>query len=131
MSLASPLLGAEVARLVFARRPRGYPITVEGDDSFSQKWLQGDTGQGRVTVWQGDLIPSQSYAHFVREHLLQTPSIRPRIRAALQMEKPSAVFWSLLENDRLVLLNFSDRPANVRLSSSKQISMAPYAIVME
>ena len=117
--------------LVFAPSPRGNPATVEGDTSLAQKWLAGDTGKGRVVLWRGDLIPSQSYAEFVRDLLLKTPSIRPETRAALQMEKPLTVFWSVLDNGKTALLNFSSRPATVRLASGKPLTIAPYEMAME
>jgi hypothetical protein len=117
--------------LVFAPHPRGNPSTVEGDSSIAQKWLAGDTGQGRVVLWRGDLIPSQSYAEFVRELLLKTPSLRPQIRAALQMEKSTSVFWSVLENGKLALLNFSSRPATAHLVNGKTIKIAPYEMSMD
>jgi hypothetical protein len=117
--------------LVFAPSPRGNPTTVEGNTSIAQKWLAGDTGKGRVVLWRGDLIPSQSYAEFIRELLLKMPSIRPEIRAALQMDKPPTVYWSVLQNGRIALLNFSSRPATVRLVNGQNISIAPYEMAME
>lgn len=117
--------------LVFAPNPRGHPGTVEGDTSIAGKWLAGDTGLGRVVLWRGDLIPSRSYAEFVRDLLLKTPSLRPQTRSALQMEKPSTVFWSVLESGKLALLNFSNRPATVRLADGKTISIGPYEMAMD
>ena len=117
--------------LVFAPNPRGNPATVEGDTAISQKWLRGDTGKGRVVVWPGDLIPSQSYAEFVRDLLLKTPSIRPEVRSALRMEKPATVFWSVLENGKLALLNFGNHPAAVRVAGGKIVNIAPYEMTME
>jgi hypothetical protein len=117
--------------IVFATSPRGYPSTVEGDASLSQKWLAGDTGKGRAVVWRGDLIPSQSYYEFIRELLLRTPSIRPETSAALQMEKPNTTYWSILENGKTALLNFSGRPATVRLAHGKVVNIAPYEMAME
>ena len=117
--------------LVFAPHPRGNPTTVEGDTPLAEKWIGGDTGKGRVVLWRGDLIPSQSYAEFVRELLLKTPAIRPPIRAALQMEKPSTVFWNVLENGKLALLNFSSRPTRVTLASRKTVEIPSYDMVME
>ena len=117
--------------LVFAQRPRGLPETVEGDSSIAKKWLAGDTGKGRVIAWQGDLIPSQSYVEFVHDLLLRMPSLQPRIRDALRLEKPATVFWSVLENGKLALLNFSNHPASVRLVSGKIIKIAPHEMAME
>lgn len=117
--------------LVFAPSPRGNPSTVEGDSSIAQKWLIGDTGKGRVVLWRGDLIPSRSYAEFVRELLLKAPSLRPQTRAALQMEKPTSVFASVLENGKTALLNFGSRPATVRLANGRTIKIAPYEMAMD
>ena len=117
--------------VVFAPRPRGNPVTVEGDASISGRWLAGDTGKGRVILWRGDLIPSRDFAEFVRELLLKTPSIHPRIRAALQMEKPPTVYWSVLENGKLVLLNFSTRAATVRLSGGKTLTIPAFEPELE
>jgi hypothetical protein len=117
--------------LVFATRPRGLPETVEGDSSLAKKWLSGDTGKGRVIAWPGDLVPSQSYVEFVRDLLLPMPSLQSRIRDALRMEKPATVFWSVLENGKLALLNFSNHPATVRLVSGKRITIASYEMAME
>lgn len=117
--------------IVFATTPRRYPSTGEGDTGVAAQWLAGDTGKGRVIPWRGDLIPSQSYAHSVRDLLLKTLSLRPEIHRALQMEKPASAFWSVLENGKLALLNFDDRPAHVRLAGGKVIKIPPYELVME
>jgi hypothetical protein len=93
--------------------------------------MAGETGRGRVAVWPGDLIPSHDYARFVKDLLRQSPAIRPEIRSALQIEKPSTVFSSLLENRRLALLNFNDEPATVRLPGGRELTLSPYAIVLE
>jgi len=116
--------------IVFAISPRGLPATVEGDSSIAQRWLAGDTGKGRVVLWQGDLIPSQSYSEFVRDLVLDTPTIRASIHAALQMKKPATVFWSVLENGKVALLNFGNHPATVRLTSGKTIAIPPYEMAM-
>ena len=63
--------------------------------------------------------------------MMKTPTIHPALRAALEMEKPATVFWSVLENGRLALLNFSSRLATVRLAGGKAITIPPYEIVME
>jgi len=120
----------EGGTLVFAVRPRGLPQTVEGETAIAEKWLSGDTGKGRVIQWHGDLIPSRSYAEFIRNLLLPLPGIRPQIHDALLMEKPDTVFWSVLENGQLALLNFSDHPATVRLVDGRTIAIAPYEMAM-
>lgn len=117
--------------VVFAGRPRGMPATVEDDSSIATKWLAGDTGRGRAVLWRGDLIPSQSYAEFIRDLLLRTPSLRPEIKAALQMEKPAGVYWSFLTSGKLALLNFNNRSATVTLASGTKLLIPAYGIAME
>lgn len=117
--------------VVFAGRPRGMPATVEDDSSIATKWLAGDTGRGRAVLWRGDLIPSQSYAEFIRDLLLRTPSLRPEIKAALQMEKPAGVYWSFLTSGKLALLNFNNHSATVTLGSGTKLLIPAYGIAME
>ncbi len=117
--------------LVFAQSPRGLPMTVEGDSSIAQKWLAGNTGKGRVVLWRGELIPSRSYAEYVRDVILQTPGLRPELRAAMTMQKPSSVYWSVLENGKLALLNFSSRAATAKLANGKEVVIPPYEMALE
>jgi hypothetical protein len=112
--------------LVFCPRARGNPVTVEGDASISARWVAGDTGKGKVIVWGGEVIPARDFSEFVRDLLLETPSIHPRIRAALQMQKPSMVYWSVLDNGRLALLNFTSKAATVRLAGGRVVSIPAY-----
>lgn len=112
--------------LVFCPRARGNPVTVEGDSSITNRWLAGDTGKGKVIVYGGETIPARDYSEFVRDLLLRTPSIHPRIQAALKMQKPDTVYWSVLENGKLALLNFGSRPAAVRLASGKVVTVGAY-----
>jgi hypothetical protein len=79
-----------------------------------------------VVVWRGDSIPGRHFAGFLREMLRKTPSIDGRVRAALEMEKPGWVYWSVLENGKLALLNFDDRPAQVRLAGGRMVTLGPY-----
>ncbi|MBI4893881.1 MAG: beta-galactosidase [Acidobacteria bacterium] len=117
--------------LVYSPRPRGNPITVEGDQSIATKWLAGDTGKGKVVLWHGDLVPSEFYAEFLRDLALKLPAIRPETKAALRMEKPAGVYWSVLENGKLMLLNFSNHAATVKTPAGKPVTIAPYEIAME
>lgn len=117
--------------VVFAGRPRGMPATVEDDSSIATKWLAGDTGKGRAVLWRGDLIPSQSYAEFIRDLLLKTPSLRPEIKTALQMEQPAGVYWGFLTSGKLALLNFNNHSATVRLASGTKLLIPAYGIAME
>lgn len=112
--------------VVFAPRPRGNPVTVEGDATISNRWLAGDTGRGHLVVWRGDLIPSRDFAAFVRDLVRDMPNVNPRIREALRIRKPDTVYCSVLDNGRLAFLNFSGEPAVVQLASGKSIRIGPY-----
>lgn len=117
--------------VVFAPRPRGNPVTVEGDGSIAARWLQGDTGKGRVVVWRGDLVPTREYGEFVRELLLEMPAVDGRVKAALRMEKPETVYWSVLENGKTVLLNFAPREARVKLADGREVRLGDFAVGVE
>jgi hypothetical protein len=116
--------------LVYAPRPRGHLSTVDGGQSIAKRWLAGDTGSGRVVLWGGDLVPAHSYSNFVATLLLQTPAVSERTRSALLLQKPRQVYWSLLQNGKLALLNFSDDPAVVRFPGGETVTIPPYEISM-
>ena len=80
-------------------------------------------------LWEHNVL--LTYSIYLRGILLNTPSLQPQIRDALNMQKPATVFWSVLENGKLALLNFSNHPATVRLASGKQITLAAYEMAME
>ena len=112
--------------LVYCPRNRGNLLTVEGDATISNRWLSGDTGKGKVIAYGGEVIPGRAYSEFIRDLLLKTPNLNPRTLAALKMQKPDTVYWSLLDTGKLALLNFSARTAVVRLASGKTISIPPH-----
>ncbi len=115
--------------LVYPERPRGPLQTVEGDLSVWPAWRRGRTGKGRVIFFNGDPEPGDPYARFVRDELRGMEQLRPAVRAALSMDKPREVYWSVLENGELALLNFSDDPATVRVGR-RNVALEPYGIVM-
>ncbi len=104
--------------------------TVEGDSTIYERWQRGDTGKGRLLLynWHPD---RKYYMAYLRKVLRDLPAIRPEIRRALSMEKPDETYWSVLTNGKLVLLNYGDDPAAVRLSGGKTLRIEPYTIVME
>jgi hypothetical protein len=117
--------------VIFDVMPRGYPTSVEGDSSIARKWAAGHTGKGRAIVYTGDAVPAEFYAEFVRRQVGKMPQIHTSLRAAMRMEKPAGVYWSVLENRKLMLLNFSDHPAAVRLDGGRTLRIEPYEIAVE
>ena len=109
--------------VIYSDRPRGLPATVEGDGSMAQRWQAGDTGRGRAICFAGDPVPGEHYARFVREEVARLGGLRPEYRRALRMRKPASVYWSVLENGFVALLNFSDEEAEV-----EGVVLKPYAI---
>jgi hypothetical protein len=116
--------------LIYPTQPRGLLETVEGDQSISRKWRQGETGKGRVIFYPGDPVPGEYYARFIRSELRRLGSLRPPIRRALEIEKPEFVYWSVLENGRLALLNFEDDEAHIRLAGGRSLRLPPYRIAL-
>lgn len=116
--------------VICAVRPRGLPQTVENDASIALAWQRGETGKGRAIFYQGDAEPPYEYVEFIRRQLLSLKELRPEIHRALEIEKPREVYWSVLDGGKLVLLNFTDREATVRLDTGKSLVVKPYGIVM-
>lgn len=112
--------------LIYPERPRGLLETVEGDNSIARRWREGHTRKGQVIFYRGDPEPGEPYARFVRDQLRALDVLRSPVRRALAMEKPHCVYWSLLENGALALLNFGDDPAAVRLAGGRTVELAPY-----
>jgi len=117
--------------IIYCYMPRGWVSTVEGGESIMQRWASGDTGKGKFINYSGESVPAEFYSKFVREKVRQLPQVRASIRSALGMRKPVEVFWSVLENGKLALLNFSDNAATVRLESGKAVRIDPYEMVLE
>ncbi len=117
--------------LIYPERPRGLLETVEGDNSVARRWREGQTGRGRVIFFRGDPEPGEPYARFVREQLRALDVLRPPVRRALAIEKPAWVYWSVLENGLLALLNFGDDPAIVRLADGRTLRLEPYTFRFE
>lgn len=116
--------------VIYPERPRGLLETVEGDLSVSRRWREGRTGKGRVIFFAGDPEPGEPYARFVRDRLRGLGQLRPEVRRALAIEKPHWVYWSVLENGLLALLNFGDDPATLRIGA-RTLVLAPYTFRLE
>jgi len=116
--------------LIYPERPRGPLETVEGDRELWRRWKRRETGTGHVIFFPGDPEPGQPYARFVRDELRRLRNLRPEIAAALRLEKPAEVYWSVLETGELWLMNFSDDVAEVRAPGGGSWRVAPYTIVV-
>jgi hypothetical protein len=121
----------EGGTVIYPLMPRGAMQTVEGDTSIMQRWLAGDTGKGQAVFWRGDSIPAGFYVAFLRKQLLGMSQLHPRLQAALRMNHPAGVYWSVLESGKLALLNFSGDAATVRLADGKVVRIDPYEIALE
>jgi hypothetical protein len=105
--------------------------TVEGDLSVWNRWRQGQTGRGRLILFEGHPEPVHYYVSFLRSQLRNLSVLSTDVRTALGIEKPEEVYWSVLNNQKLALLNYDDDEATVRLAGGKTIKIPPYAIHME
>jgi Glycosyl hydrolase family 14 len=104
--------------------------TVEGDTSVVRRWAQGETGKGRVILYRGDDLPIDSYMRFLRSELQGLNNLHPAVKQALQMEKPDTLYWSILENGQLAILNYGDAPATVSFAG-RTLHIEPYGILLE
>jgi hypothetical protein len=116
--------------VIYPMMPRGLMQTVEGDTSVMQRWLAGDTGKGKAVFWRGDSIPPEFYTSFLRKQLLGMNQLHPWVQAALRMERPAGVYWSVLESGKVALLNFSDEAATVRMADGRSLKIKPYEIAL-
>jgi hypothetical protein len=105
--------------------------SVEGDAPLGQAWREGRTGKGRVIFFEGYAEPSRHYISFVRATLRGLPQLRREVHDALQIETPYEVYWSVLENGKLALLNYDDHEAAVRLAGGRTITLKPYTLAIE
>jgi len=105
--------------------------TVEGDLSVWNRWRRGETGRGRVVLFEGHPEPVHYYMSFLRDQMRNLDVLSPAVRAAIGMEKPEEVYWSVLRNGKLALLNYDDSEAVVRLADGTRIKIAPYTIAMK
>lgn len=102
--------------------------SIEGDSSVFKRWQKGETGKGKALLFHGQTEPFTAYVEFARRELAKLPSLRAPIRAALAINKPSETFWTVMDDGRLLLMNYGDGPARVALSSGATLSLAPYSI---
>jgi hypothetical protein len=105
--------------------------TIENDLTVWNRWVQGETGEGRFVLYRGHPEPVHYYIDFLRAELPKIGRLSPRVRAALNMQKPQETYWSLLANGKLAIMNYDDAPAAVRLASGKRLVLEPYTIQLE
>jgi hypothetical protein len=117
--------------LIYPSFPRGPQKTTEGDTTVFQAWQRGDTGTGKFLRFPGDMEPPSLYGDFVRKALLEHPGLHPSTQAALRTEHPDQVFVSPQADGHLMILNYNDTPATVRLAEQFETVVAPYGIERE
>ena len=105
--------------------------TVEGDRAVWNRWQQGQTGKGRVIFYRGHPEPVHYYMSFLHDELPKLDNLSAATRGALRMEKPREVYWSILSNGKVALMNYDDNEATVRRAGGKVIKMSPYTIAIE
>jgi hypothetical protein len=104
--------------------------TVERDLTVWRRWEQGQTGKGSLVTFHSNSELPRAYMEFLRKELVNMPGIRPEVRRALRMEKPEETYWSVLSGGELLLMNYADEPATVRLDGGKTLRIDPYSLWM-
>ncbi|MEK7404118.1 MAG: beta-galactosidase [Acidobacteriota bacterium] len=105
--------------------------TPDGDSSVAQAWQEGKTGKGKAIFFQGYAEPFRHYIRFVRDTLREAPQLSPGVRRALRFQTDPEVYWSILGDGTVALLNYDDAPATVRFPDGKTVAVGPYSIVIE
>lgn len=114
--------------VVYPSYPRGPQETITGDTSVFARWSAGDTGRGRFHRFPGDLDPPRRYGEYVGAVLRSTPGLHPFVRQALAVAHPEDVFLTVQADGHLLMLNYGDRPARVRLAGTFAETVEPYGI---
>lgn len=104
--------------------------TVNDDFSVYRRWLRGDTGDGKVIIYHGDFEPPRRYAKFIKNQLLKLRSkLHPLTIEMLRLRRPAEVYVSVLQNGKMVILNFNDDPVEVEISDENYARIEPYSIL--
>jgi hypothetical protein len=114
--------------VIYPSFPRGNLETIEGDSAIFEKWTAGDTGKGQFHRWAGDMEPPSLYGDYVLKTLQGVESLHPWTLQALQVKHPDQVFWSIREDGRLLVINYSDNPAKIELDGVFSETLEPYSI---
>ncbi len=114
--------------VIYPSFPRSALETVEGETAVFDRWAAGDTGSGAFKRFTGDMEPPSLYGDFVAQSLRATPSLHPWTRAMVEAERPDGVFLSIQADGHLIMLNYGDREAAVRLSGVFEEKVLPWHI---
>lgn len=113
---------------IYPTYPRVPQETTDGDQSTFRAWEKGDTGQGRFHRFQGDMEPIALYGDYIESTLHGLDNLNPLTKQAMSVEHPDRVFVSALETGKLVILNYREDAAHVKLEGRLDEDMAPYSI---
>ncbi|MCG3199929.1 MAG: hypothetical protein GHCLOJNM_04457 [bacterium] len=111
--------------------PRGAYETVDGEATFFRSWARGDTGSGAFYRFKGDMEPISLYGDFVKQVLLDDPRLSRWTQTALRIGHPERVHLSVLENGRLVMLNYRDQEAQIEFPWNESETLPAYSIQMK
>ncbi len=105
--------------------PLGSP---DGDTSIAQRWMRGQKDKGKVIFFDGYAEPYHYYIEFVRDTLRKMTVLSAPLRRALNARTSRDLFWTLMEDGSLALLNYSDTVGLVRFPEGKEVRVPPYHI---
>jgi hypothetical protein len=113
---------------IYPTYPRVPQETIDGDQSLFLAWETGDTGAGVFHRFRGDMEPITLYGDYIESILRGMDSLHPLPMQALAVEHPDRVFVSALENGSLVILNYREDGAKMRLEGRLDEEMPGYTI---
>jgi len=102
--------------------------TVEEDAAVYNRWLRGETGNGKVIFDRGDRVPAHRYADFIAKQLEAMDNLDPRTLEMLRAQKPPEVYISALATGSFAVLNYNDAPVEVTIPGIQTATVKPYGI---
>lgn len=114
--------------VIYPTYPRVPQETIDGDQSLFLAWEAGDTGDGVFHRFRGDMEPITLYGDYIESILRGMDNLHPLTMQALAVEHPDRVFVSALEDGSLVILNYREDGAKVRLEGRLDEEMPGYTV---
>ena len=102
--------------------------TVEGDVSVYNRWLRGETGQGKVIFDRGDRVPAHRYTDFIAKQIDAMENLDPRTLQMLRAQKPDEIYISALATGSFAVLNYNDAPVEVTIPGIQTATIKSYGI---
>jgi len=114
--------------VIYPSFPRGALTDEHANGAVFQKWSGGDTGAGELKRFPGDMEPPELYGNFVLDTLREVKTLSSKTQSVLKLALPNQVFATLQQDGNLMLINYSDENAKVKIPGKSSLKLEPYTI---